>query len=62
MQIGGEARQMTADPARDSNPLPSPDGQRIAFYSYRTGDREIWVMPSAGGAATQPTRSRGSMW
>ena len=59
MPIGGEARQMTADPAPDWNPLLSPDGQQIAFYSYRTGDREIWVMPSAGGAATQLTRSRG---
>jgi TolB protein len=57
--IGGEARQMTADPAPDWSPLLSPDGQQIAFYSFRTGDREIWMMPSTGGAATQLTRSRG---
>ncbi|MGH9258257.1 MAG: protein kinase domain-containing protein, partial [Vicinamibacterales bacterium] len=59
LPIGGEARQMTADPAPDWNPLLSPNGQQIAFYSYRTGDREIFVMPSTGGAATQLTRSRG---
>jgi TolB protein len=59
MPIGGDPRQLTADPAPDWNPLQSPDGSQLAFYSYRTGDREVWVMPSAGGAATQLTRSRG---
>jgi TolB protein len=57
--VGGDARQVTADPAPDWNPLLSPDGRQLAFYSYRTGDREIWVMPSTGGAATQLTHSRG---
>jgi Tol biopolymer transport system component/serine/threonine protein kinase len=59
MPIGGEPRQLTADPAPDWNPLQSPDGHQVAFYSHRTGDREVWVMPSAGGPATQLTRSRG---
>ena len=59
MPIGGEARQLTADPAPDWSPRWSPDSQQMVFYSYRTGDRGIWVMPAAGGAATQLTQSKG---
>jgi len=28
----------------------------VAFYSYRSGNRDIWVMPAAGGPARQVTR------
>ena len=57
--VGGEALQLTVDPAPDWHPHMSPDAHQIAFYSYRTGDREIWAMPASGGAATQLTRSKG---
>jgi Tol biopolymer transport system component len=57
--LGSPPRQLTVDPAPDWNPLLSPDGRQVAFYSYRTGDREIWLMPAAGGPATQLTSSRG---
>jgi eukaryotic-like serine/threonine-protein kinase len=33
----------------------SPDGKRIAFYSYRTGTSEIWVSDSDGTGAVQLT-------
>jgi Tol biopolymer transport system component len=39
----------------DSNPQFSPDGQRIAFTSDRSGSLEIWVCKSDGTNATQLT-------
>lgn len=39
----------------DSNPQFSPDGQRIAFSSDRSGSLEIWVCKSDGSKATQLT-------
>ncbi len=47
--------QLTNDPAEDVMPAISPDGSRIAFASNRTGNWDIWVMPSAGGKAVQIT-------
>jgi TolB protein len=52
-------RQLTVDPAPDWGPDWSPDWSRLAFYSYRTGDRELWVVPATGGPAMQLTSSRG---
>jgi|GEM_PF-4988010 len=52
---GSNPRPLTADPARDWDPVVSPDGTRIAFASDRTnvaGARgvnwEIWVMDIDG--------------
>ena len=59
MPLGGEPVLLTSDPAPDWAPHWSPDGTTIAFYSARTGDREIWKMPAAGGAATRLTDSPG---
>ena len=39
---------LATDPTPDWNPRWSPDGKEIAFYSYRAGSRDIWVMPSRG--------------
>ena len=47
--------QLTTDPTPDWGPRWSPDGKEIAFYSHRTGNRDIWVMPSGGGPARQLT-------
>jgi Tol biopolymer transport system component len=52
-------QQLTFNLEPDWDPDLSPDGKTVAFYSYRTGDREIWTAPAAGGSATQLTRSAG---
>ena len=38
---------ISIDPTPDWNPRWSPDGREIAFYAYRTGNRDIFVMPSS---------------
>jgi TolB protein len=47
------AKRITSSPLEDQSPTYSPDGSQIAFMSSRLGSMpHIWVMPSAGGAAT----------
>jgi Tol biopolymer transport system component len=41
-------QQPTSNPAIDTTPAWSPDGQKIAFSSTRDGNPEIYVMPAAG--------------
>jgi Tol biopolymer transport system component len=48
---------LTTDPTPDWLPRFSPDGSRIAFYAYRSGNRDLWVMPASGGQAKQITRN-----
>ncbi len=43
-----EQRNLTNNPALDSSPSWSPDGNRIAFYSERDGNYEIYVMNTDG--------------
>src|SRR6185295_10922779 len=53
---GGNARRLTANVARDFGPRFSPDGQWIAFTSNRTGNNDVYVIPSNGvGEAKQLT-------
>jgi len=53
---------LTTDPTPDWDPHWSPDGSQIAFYGYRSGNRDIWVMPSSGGPAKQLTYQTGFDW
>ena len=46
---------LTNDPAPDWAPAWSPDGSEIAFYSGRSGNRDIFVVPSGGGPLRQLT-------
>jgi Tol biopolymer transport system component len=39
----------------DRCPTWSPDGEKIAFSSYRSGNWDIWVVPVVGGAPVQLT-------
>lgn len=52
---GGAATRLTGD--FDDLGLPdwSPDGSRIVFQSYRTGNFHIWTIPADGGDLVQHT-------
>lgn len=50
---GGTPRQMTASEAGESWPAWSPDGERIAFVSRRSGAPQVFVMPADGGEGIQ---------
>jgi tricorn protease len=50
----GDLVQITEGPARDQNPLYSPDGRRIAYVSDRSGREEIYVVSTDG--AGQPEK------
>src|SRR5829696_7351169 len=43
---------------KDGSPAWSPDGTRIAFYSERDGNAEIYVMTSDGAGLTRLTNSK----
>lgn len=45
---GGQAVQLTDDPAKDSQPEWSPDGSALAFASDRAGSRDIWEISADG--------------
>ncbi len=48
--------RLTDDPALDYNPVFSPDGQRIAFWSNReNGDMRLYVMNADGSNVTPVT-------
>jgi tricorn protease len=45
---GGAARHLTTG-GHESNPVFSPDGNWIAFSANYDGNRDVYVMPAAGG-------------
>lgn len=51
----GTARQLTEDQGRDTSPVWSPDGRRIAFLSDRRGAQQVFLLPIDGGEARQLT-------
>jgi dipeptidyl aminopeptidase/acylaminoacyl peptidase len=63
---GGEGRPFTAGPKADTSPRWSPGGERLAFVSDRSGEKQLWVMEWAGGEARQLTTMRygatGPVW
>ena len=52
---GGQARQLTSNPAYDSNPIWAPDGQNIVFCSTRQNSKDIFMVPVKGGVPTRIT-------
>jgi len=56
---GTDQHDLTPDNFRHAWPRWSPDGQRIAFTSRRTGDYELWVINRDGSGLRQLTQSSG---
>lgn len=52
---GGEARHLTSHAGLELFPKISPDGKWIAFSGEYSGTRQIFVIPSKGGAPRQLT-------
>jgi len=52
---GGEARRLTTHPGYELSPKFSPDGQMIAFSGEYGGNRQVFVIPAAGGEPRQLT-------
>ncbi len=57
---GGEAIPLTIHPGYEFRPVWSPDGKYIAFASDRSGNFDIYIMPSDGGKATRLTYYSGN--
>ena len=56
---GGEQRQLTNNPFKDSCPRISPDGRYIFFASARSGSVQVWRMNSDGSNQVQFTKREG---
>lgn len=52
---GGDAVPITDDLGDSHEPVWSPDGEYIAFQSYRTGDYDIWTVKKDGSDLKQIT-------
>lgn len=46
---GGRATQITTNPAFDTEPVWSPDGQQLAFASDRMGSLDLFIVSREGG-------------
>ena len=57
---GGRANQITTNPAHDTRPIWSPDGQTLAFASDRLGGMDIYVVHKDGGVPTRLTTHSGN--
>ena len=57
---GGQARQITSNPAYDTDPMWTPDGRQIIFASYREKSKDIYKVSAAGGAPVRLTSHPGN--
>lgn len=65
--LDGHTTQLTESPPNSANyhPKPSQDGSEVCFGSTRSGVRQLYVMPAAGGRAraiTAVPEGHGAMW
>jgi len=51
--LRGTKQRITTDPADDLDSIWSPDGTRIAFSSYRLGQRDIYQTPADGSGSAE---------
>ena len=56
---GGQARQITTNPAYDAYPVWSPDSRQIAFASSREGSLDVYVVGKDGGVPRRVTTDSG---
>ena len=56
---GGVPRPIVTDDSDDHYPSWSADGKWIYFASDRSGDQQVWKVPTQGGEAVQVTRQGG---
>ena len=52
---GGEATQLTSNPAHDTEPVWTPDGKFVVFASWREDSKDIWAIPADGGTPVRLT-------
>jgi hypothetical protein len=57
---GSSPIRLTSNAAFDDGPSWSPDGSRLAFFSNRDGDNEIFVMSADGSDPAQITSAPGN--
>jgi Tol biopolymer transport system component len=57
---GDRLRQLTNDAYKNRGPRWSPDGKRIAFFSKRSGNWEIWTIHPDGTGLKQITKLSGA--
>lgn len=56
---GGQAHQLTTNPAYEAYPVWSPDSRQIAFASTREGSMDVYVVSKDGGAPRRLTTDSG---
>lgn len=44
-----DAEQLSFDSLDDFSPAVSPDGREVAFHSWRSGSRDVYLLPLGGG-------------
>lgn len=54
---GTNQHPIESDPAIDERPVPSPDGTKVAWVSYRDGNAEIYVANADGSNPTRVTNN-----
>lgn len=59
---GGQARQITTNPAYDAYPVWSPDSRQIAFASSREGSLDVYVVGKDGGTPRRVTTDSGDKY
>ena len=52
-----DPEQLSFDSVDDFSPAISPDGRELAFHSWRSGSRDIYVLPLGGGPEEQVAAS-----
>jgi Tol biopolymer transport system component len=59
---GTETRKLTDDRYRDRGPKWAPDGNKVYFYSDRSGRYEYWSIRPDGSDLQQISKTEGNSW